>query len=78
MPMPSGTTIEQRNRALIAFTLLSGARDSAIASMKLKHIDLTAGTVFQDAREVKTKFSKSFTTAFFLVGDDIRRIVTGD
>ena len=38
--MPDNTAIERRNRALIAFTLLTGARDGAIASMKLKHIDL--------------------------------------
>jgi len=75
--MPSHSEIELRNRALIAFTLLTGARDSAIASMKLKHIDLVAGSVFQDAREVKTKFSKTFTTYFFPVGDEIRHIVEG-
>src|ERR1017187_8243510 len=40
--MPANTDIERRNRALIAFTLLTGARDSAIASMKLKHVDLGA------------------------------------
>jgi len=34
--MPAATEIERRNRALIAFTLLTGARDSAIASMKRK------------------------------------------
>ena len=73
--MPSQTEIERRNRALVAFTLLTGARDSAIASMKLKHVDLAAGNVFQDARDVKTKFSKSFTTFFFPVGDEVRRIV---
>ncbi|WP_158752839.1 tyrosine-type recombinase/integrase [Dyella sp. S184] len=73
--MPTASTIDQRNRALLAFTLLTGARDSAIASMKLKHVDLAAGTVFQDAREVETKFRKSFTTTFFPVGDDIRQIV---
>ena len=73
--MPVDTEIERRNRALIAFTLLTGARDSAIASMKLKHIDLIAGKVEQDAREVKTKFSKTFTTFFFPVGNDIRKIV---
>ena len=63
--MPSGNEIERRNRALVAFTLLTGARDSAIASMKLKHVDLKEGCVHQDAREVKTKFSKTFTTYFF-------------
>ncbi len=59
----------------MAFTLLTGARDSAIASFKLKHVDLAAGSVFQDAREVNTKASKTFTTYFFPVGDDIRQIV---
>ena len=57
--MPSGTDIERRNRTLIAFELLTGARDGAIASMKLKHIDLIEGKVEQDAREVKTKFRKT-------------------
>lgn len=73
--MPSGTLIERRNQALLAFALLTGARDSALASMKLKHVDLTAGSVFQDARDVKTKFSKTFTTFFFPVGKEVRQIV---
>ncbi len=73
--MPRESEIEKRNRALIAFTLLTGARDSAIASMKLKHIDLIENCVHQDAREVKTKFSKTFTTYFFPVGDEIKQIV---
>jgi integrase len=73
--MPIQTEVERRNRALIAFTLLTGARDSATASMKLKHVDLAANLVDQDAREVKTKFSKTFTTFFFPVGDEVRGIV---
>jgi integrase len=73
--MPSDTDIERRNRALVSFTLLTGARDSAIASMKLKHVDLIVNSVNQDAREVKTKFSKTFNTYFFPVGDEIRGIV---
>jgi len=73
--MPAQTEIERRNRALVAFTLLTGARDSAIASMKLKHVDLVEGCVHQDAREVKTKFSKTFTTYFFPIGEEVRQIV---
>ena len=42
--------------------------------MKLKHVDVAAGSVFQDAREVATKFSKSFTTYFFPVGENVRQI----
>ena len=73
--MPINTEIERRNRALIAFTLLTGARDGAIASTKLKHVDLATDSFYQDAREVNTKFSKTFRTFFFPVGDEIRRIV---
>jgi integrase len=73
--MPAGSEIEQRNRALIAFTLLTGARDGATASLKLKHIDIAEGKLVQDAREVKTKFSKTFTTYFFPVNEDVRAIV---
>ena len=73
--MPAETDIERRNRALVAFTLLTGARDSAIASMKLKHVDLITNSVNQDAREVKTKFSKTFNTFFFPVGEEVREIV---
>ena len=73
--LPASTDMEKRDRALIAFTLLTGARDSAIASLKLKHVDLQGRSVHQDARDVKTKFSKTFTTVFFPVGDDIVRIV---
>ena len=75
--MPVGSHIELRNRALIAFTLLTGARDSAVASMKLKHVDLVAGCVHQDAREVKTKFSKTFTTYFFPVGQEVLEVFAG-
>lgn len=74
--MPVATDIEKRNRALVAFALLSGARDDAIASFSIRHIDLAARTVFQDAREVRTKRRKTFTSWFFPVGDDIEAIVT--
>jgi integrase len=67
--MPNVTDLEKRNRALMAFTILTGARDTAITSFKIKHVDLIIGSVFQDAREVKTKFSKTFTTYFFPVGE---------
>jgi integrase len=73
--MPKRSEVEYRNRAVVAFTLLTGARDSAVASMKLKHLDFAASVVYQDARDVKTKFSKTVTTVFFPVGDDIRQIV---
>ena len=73
--MPAVTELEKRDRAVIAFTLMTGARDSATASIKLKHVDLETGCVFQDAREVNTKFSKSFMTYFFPVGGNALAIL---
>ena len=73
--MPANSEIERRDRALVACTILTGARDGAIASLKLKHIDLDQGRIDQDARQVNTKFSKTFVTWFFPVGDDVRQFV---
>jgi integrase len=73
--MPATTEIERRDRALVAFAILTGARDGAIASLKIRHIDIGEGKIYQDARDVRTKFSKSFVTTFFPVGEDIRAVV---
>jgi integrase/recombinase XerD len=73
-------TIEQCRHAFLmmpeatifATLMLTGARDGALASVRLKHLDLMDGCLHQDAREVMTKAAKSFTTWFFPV-DDIYR-----
>jgi integrase len=44
-------------------------------SMKVKHVDLPARAVNQDAREVKVKNSKSQRTTFFPVGGAAERLV---
>jgi integrase len=73
--MPTGSAIELRNRALVAFALLTGARDGALASFRLKHVDLVEGRVDQDARDVRTKAGKTFSTWFFPVGGEALPIV---
>ena len=73
--MKAGTDIEKRNRALVAFTFLTGVRDDALASLSLKHVDLENRKVFQDARDVRTKNRKTVTTWFFSVGEDVEQIV---
>ncbi|WP_370195631.1 MULTISPECIES: tyrosine-type recombinase/integrase [Aurantimonas] len=73
--MPAGLDIEMRDRALIAFILLTGARDDAVASLSLKHVDMDRRLLDQDARSVRTKNRKTFPTWFFPVGDDIEAIV---
>lgn len=74
--MPCSTAIEMRDRALMAFVILTGARDGAVASAKIKHIDLVEQSFYQDARDVNTKFSKTFTTYFFPVGELPLRILS--
>ncbi|MDI7775596.1 tyrosine-type recombinase/integrase [Asticcacaulis sp. EMRT-3] len=73
--MPHETDVQKRDRAVVAFTILSGARDNAIASLKLRHMDMVTGKIHQDGRDVRTKSRKTFTTVFFPVGDDIEAVV---
>ena len=74
--MPAESDIELRNRRRISLPSLTGARAAALASLKLKHIDLEQGCIYQDAREVNTKNSKTFTTWFCPVGGEALQIVT--
>ena len=73
--MPADTVLERRDRALIAFAAITGARVNALASFRLGHVDLEAGKVEHDAREVRTKFAKSFPTYFMPVGGEALGIV---
>src|SRR5262249_53644903 len=73
--MPSETDIEKRNRALVAFTLITAARNGALISFKLRHVNMADGFVDQDAREVKTKNSKTFRTYFVPVSDAAMTVV---
>lgn len=74
--MPAATDIQKRNRAIVALIFLTGVRDGALVSLKLKHIKISERRLDQDAREVKTKFAKTFSTWFFPVGGDASEIVT--
>lgn len=73
--MPTETEIDRRNRALVAFIFVTGARDGAVPSFKMKHLKMADRTLEQDAREVKTKGSKTFTTWFFPVGEEFVEIL---
>ena len=68
--MPETAEVERRDKALFAFFMLTGARDGAVASLRIKHINMFDGCVYQDAREVRTKNSKTFTTFFLPVDED--------
>lgn len=65
--MPNTTEFEKRDKAMFAFFMLTGARVGAVASLRLKHIDMFNGRALQDAKEVNTKFAKNIDTTFFPV-----------
>ena len=62
--MPAETIIDRRNRALIAFAMLTGIRDGALVSLSLRHVDLSKSPPLRPARAgwVQTKFAKTINT----------------
>jgi integrase len=73
--MPNSTPLERRDRALIAFALITGARAGALASIRLGNVNVAGGYVDQDARMVRTKGSKTFRTYFFPIANEAEDIV---
>lgn len=73
--MPNTDDIAKRDRALVAFTMLTGIRVDALTSLKIRHVDLEQKLVFQDGREVKTKFSKNIHTFLLPIDEEMLQIV---
>jgi integrase/recombinase XerD len=73
--MPAKTIIEKRNRALVAFTAITGIRDGAVISLCLKHFDPARNLVVQNPNEVKTKFSKQILTYLLPLDKGLTAIV---
>lgn len=60
----------------MAFAIVSGARDSAIATLKLKHVDVERRRIVQNPQDgVRTKNSKTITSAFFPVGQELESVI---
>lgn len=62
--MPYETDIQKRDRALFAFIIITGARDDAVVSLKMKHVNAKDKTVWQDPKAVRTKGRKGIVTRF--------------
>lgn len=62
--MPYETSLQKRDRAVIAFTALTGVRDAALISLKVKDVDRAKGEIWQNPRHVKTKRRKGIITTF--------------
>jgi integrase/recombinase XerD len=73
--LPDVSEVERRDKALMALLLLTAMRDAAIIGLKLRHISIERGYVFQDPREIDTKFRKAINTFFYPVGEDVPPLV---
>lgn len=77
MVMPCGTDIEKRDRAVLAFMALTGVRDAALVSLKIKDVDRAQEEVWQDPKHVKTKNRKAIST-FFMPFDPLWLEITNE
>lgn len=62
--MPYSTQIEKRDRAAIAFMALTGVRNAALISLKMKDVNRAQEEIWQDPKHVKTKNRKAIATTF--------------
>ena len=69
--MPSGTVLEQRDRAVFALLMMTGIRDKAAASLQLGHVDVDRQMIVQDPRTVRTKNSKLIESVLLPLGPDV-------
>ena len=72
--MPAETPIQRRNRALLAFTAVTGTRDGAVITLRLKHFDPARGLVIQNPNEVSTKFSKRINSFLLPIDERFKTI----
>ena len=71
--MPAGTEIECRDRALFALLMMTGIRDNAAASLRIRHVDLDRMLIIQDPTTVRTKNSKLIESVLLPLGQDVER-----
>lgn len=71
--MPSATVIQRRDRAILAMLFLTGARDGALITLRLRNVDLASACVHFEGPDIETKFGKVSTTWFFPVGGNVER-----
>ena len=72
--MPHTSEIERRDRAILAFTVLTAARASAIASLKIKDFDQTRNLISQNPNHVDTKFKKRIETFLMVIDEEHQKI----
>ena len=63
--LPSATLLERRDRAIFALAFVTALRESALISLRVRHIDLQRKQAFHEGGVVRSKNGKTFTVDFF-------------
>ena len=69
--IPATNQIEKRDRAVFALLMLTGIRDNAAASLRLRHVDLQRQVIIQDPKTVRTKNSKLIESVLLPLGEEV-------
>lgn len=70
--MPTKTTIDRRDRAVFALLGLTGIRDGALITLKLKHFNETDLRILQNPNEVATKNAKRIDTFLIDIASELK------
>lgn len=75
LAMPSNSLAEMRSRAIFALAFLGALRADAIASLRLRHIQIAQRLIIQDGAVSRTKAGKSITIFWFPIAKTFEEIV---
>ncbi len=71
--MPAASMLDKCDRAMVALVALTGIRDGALVSLKVKHFIPSLKRIHQDPRSVETKFGKEIFSFFLPVGKELEK-----
>jgi site-specific recombinase XerC len=63
--LPETRLIDRRDRAIFAMAFIAGLRESALISLRMRHVDVTQRKVFHDGQTLRAKNGKSFVIDWF-------------
>lgn len=75
--MPSKTLINRRDRAIFALAYIGAVRESALITLRLRHIDVAGRSIEHNGRELRAKNGKSFRIRWFTGTEDFVPALTG-
>jgi integrase/Zn ribbon nucleic-acid-binding protein len=63
--LPCRTLKDRRDRAIFAMAFVAGLRESALITLRVRHVDIVRKRVHHDARDLNAKNGKSFEIDWF-------------